>query len=161
MDFSKTTRDDITYSVPAKMPGWAKKFLEAYATNGEIRVACKYANISRQTHYKNLRDNPIYREAVEQVEDQIGGLLEDLAVERVRDGQLVLYQGEPVEVDGKFLREYDTQLHCTLLKRFRPNHYRDRASIDIAGELAISDALNEARARVITLEQNDRTGTEG
>lgn len=143
------------------MPRWAKRFLESYAANGSIIQACKYAGIARGTHYIHMNENPVYRAAVEQTEEQVGGMLEDLAVERVCAGKLVLYQGEPVEVNGEFLRDYDTQLHCTLLKRFRPGLYRERLSAEISGDISISDALSEARARVITLKRNDGTGTEG
>jgi hypothetical protein len=146
---------------PDKLPKWAGKLLEAYAECGQVNTACAVADISREQHYWHLRNTPVYRAAFEQTEAEIGQMLEDLAVQRVREGKVVTFQGEPVVVDGEYLRDYDTQLHQTLLKRFKPAAYRERASLEVSGEISISEALSEARNRVITLERNDRTGTEG
>lgn len=135
------------------MPAWAGRFLEAYAECGQVTQACAVANISRGTHYDHLKNNPAYCAAFDETEAQVGQMLEDLAVQRVREGKLVLFQGEPVAVNGEYLRDYDTQLHTTLLKRFKPAAYRDRASVDVAGEINISEALQAAHARVIALER--------
>ena len=166
MDFSKTSSVDIVDTIPARMPSWAKRFLQSYAANGDVKAACKYAGVSREAHYKNLRGNPVYRAAVQQTEEEVAQMLEDLAVERVRDGvrQLVLFQGEPVIVDGERLYEveYNTQLHLALLKRFKPEAYRERT--EVSGTIDLVDRLTQARARLIALnrERNDPTsGTAG
>lgn len=137
------------------MPSWAKKFLESYAANGSVKDACKYAGVSREAHYKNLRNNPVYAAAVQETEEKVAQLLEDLAVERVRDGvrTLVLFQGEPVKVKGELVYEvdYNVQLHQLLLKRFRPQQYRERASLDVSGEIDLVTALSDARNRMIAI----------
>lgn len=137
------------------MPGWAPRFLKAYAACGEVKTACAAANIARCTHYDHLKNNALYRGAVEVTEEQVGGMLEDLAVERVREGRLVLYQGAPVEVNGEFLREYDTALHITLLKRFKPA-YRERVAAEVSGSIDLVTALTQARNRMVTIDGNTR-----
>jgi hypothetical protein len=99
------------------------------------------AKISFVVHYRRLQSDPTYRAAFEEAEQQAAQQLEDAVYDYAVDG--------------------DVQAALALLKRFRPELYRERASIDITGEITIRDALNEARARVIALEQNDRTGTQG
>jgi hypothetical protein len=114
-------------------------FISAYLTCGRVGPACEKAGITRLAHYKLLDTDPEYRAAFEAAGKHVGQILEDEAVRRSMKG--------------------DTPLLLALLKRFRPELYRERASIDITGEVTIRDALNEARARVIALERNDRTGT--
>ena len=148
MDIQETKTTYIVDTKPVKMPLWAPRFLKAYASCGSVKTACGVANIARQTHYDAMKENPLYKAAFEATDEQVGGMLEDLAVERVCEGNLVLYQGEPVVVNGVFLREYDTPLHVTLLKRFKPDVYRDRASVDVSGSIDLVERIKAAEQRL-------------
>lgn len=115
--------------------------LESYAGHGRLLRACEAAGIGFNVHYRRLQSDPVYRAAFEEAEQAVAQSLED----KVHDWAM----------------EDDLQAAVVLLKRFRPQLYRDRASIDVTGEISISEALTEARSRVIELERNDRTGTQG
>ncbi|HKD45164.1 MAG TPA: hypothetical protein VKD24_05860 [Candidatus Angelobacter sp.] len=135
-----------------------RAFLDAYAQTGRVKHACKIAGIAFKTHYRKLQSDPAYRTAFEQAEQQVGQILEDLAVERVREGnrRLVLYQGEPVTVNGEFLYEveYDHHLHHVLLKRFKREAYKERIEQQISGEITIADRIGTARKRVLELNRS-------
>jgi hypothetical protein len=150
-------------SQPARKATVAKlrRFLDAYTETGYVNQSCETAGIARTTHYHKLKTDPAYQRAFEEAQEQVGQMLEDLAVQRVRDGnrRLVLYQGEPVTVNGELLYEveYDSHLHHILLKRFKREEYRERASVDVTADVSLADRLTEARARMIMLPN----GTEG
>jgi hypothetical protein len=86
-------------------------------------------------------------------------MLEGLAVQRVREGtrKLVLYQGESVIVNGALLYEtaYDTHLHTTLLKRFKPEAYRERVSAEVSGTISLVDRMTAAVERVRLMRRNE------
>lgn len=99
-------------------------FLEAYAGCGSVTTAAKVAGESREAHYKRLKSDAEYRATFEELEYRVGQDLEDLAVDRVRNGikRQLFHNGKPIKTkNGHLVYEvhYDTQLHITLLKRFR------------------------------------------
>lgn len=159
MDLQEATSTYVMDTKPVKMPLWAPRFLKAFASCGVVTKACKAAKIVRQTHYDAMKENPLYRAAFEATEERVGDMLEDLAVERVCEGRLVLYQGEPVEVNGGFLREYDTPLHITLLKRFKPAAYREHASLEVSGTINLAERMKAAEQRLLAMKRD--TGTTG
>jgi len=158
-DVANVAQNDIL-SRPAhqKTLGRMQKFVDAYRQTGVIRTAAEMARISARTHYRKLREDPVYRVAFEQAEEEVGGLLEDLAVERVREGnrRLVLYQGQPVTVNGEFLYEveYDHHLHHVLLKRFKRELYKERVEQQISGEITIVARIGAARKRVLEMNRS-------
>jgi hypothetical protein len=118
-----------------------KVFLDHYSKHGRVLQACEASGINFKTHYRHLQSDPEYRLAVEEAEQQAAQAVED----RVYDMAL----------------DNDLQASLVILRRFRPSLYRDRASIDVTADISISEALSAARQRVITIESNERTGTEG
>lgn len=116
--------------------------LEHYAQHGRVLPACKAAGIDFSVHYRRVQNDPVYRAAFEEAEQAAAQHLEDKVYDWAEDGEL--------------------QAALILLKRFRPQQYRERSSIDVNATISVADMLTEARSRVITLPPpNDRTGTEG
>ena len=118
------------------MPLWAGKLFKAYATGGQIGDACVEAGITRQAHLKQLKNNPAYSSAFEEIRLEAGWVFEDLLVRRVLDG------------------EYDFQAHHVLLKRFLPEVYRERTSLEVSGSIDLVSALTQARQRMIVVDAN-------
>ena len=106
------------------------KFLQVYAECGSVSQAAETAGITRETHYKKLREDEAYRAAFGLAEQAAAQSLEDLAVERVRD------------------LTYDYQMHLALLKRFRPELYKDRVANDTTVTVNLADRLEAARKRL-------------
>ena len=106
------------------------KFLQLYSQSGNVTQACAAACITRETHYRKLREDEAYRAAFAEAEAAAGQHLEDLAVQRVEDGT------------------YDYQMHLALLKRFRPELYRERTSVDTNITVNLADRLEAARKRL-------------
>ena len=115
-------------------------FLEEYAKHGRLLRACKTAGLDFSIHYDRLKTDAIYREAFEVAEQRAAQDVEDRVYGWAMDD--------------------DLQAAVVLLKRFRPQLYRERISAEITGDITISDMLIEARQRLIGI-PNDRTGTEG
>jgi hypothetical protein len=135
-----------------------RRLIDVYAQTGCVNQSCEVAGVARSTFYHKLQTDAAYQRAFEQAQEQVGQMLEDLAVERVREGnrRLVLYQGEPVTVNGEFLYEveYDTHLHHVLLKRFRRELYKERVEQQISGEITIVERIGAARKRVLEMNRS-------
>ena len=116
-------------STPARL----RVFLEAYAKTGRVNRACEAAGIAHKTHYRRLECDPVYRRAFEQAAEQVGQMLEDAAVDRALNG--------------------DSHLLLALLKRFRPDAYRERVSADIS--ISLVDRMTAAVERVRMLRRHD------
>jgi hypothetical protein len=111
-------------------------FLATYAKTGRLRRACEVAGIAWNTHYRKLKDDPTYREAFERVESEVGQLLEDAAVEQALAG--------------------DSHLLLALLKRFRPELYRERVSAELSGTIdlvSLVERMKAGRARLLRMER--------
>lgn len=126
-----------------RMPPWAGKLFKAYATSGKISSACEAAGVSKQAHFKQLKNNPAYLTAFEEIRIEAGWVFEDLLVQRVLDG------------------EYDFQAHHVLLKRFLPEAYRDRASVEVSGSVDLAIALAQARSRMVVIDADTDTRKAG
>lgn len=94
----------------------------AYRETGSIAAAARSAGVHRTQHYYWLQD-PDYAKAFKATEEEAGQVIEDEAVRRAVEGVLkpVYYQGEVV---GR-IREYSDTLLLALLRRFRPDMYRE------------------------------------
>ena len=156
---NQTENREIT-SQPVRKGTVAKlrRFIQAYAESGCVNHSCEVAGIGRATHYHKLKSDPAYQRAFEEAQEQVGQMLEDLAVERVREGnrRLVLFQGRPVTVDGQYLYEVecDTHLHHVLLKRFKREAYKERVEQQISGEITIVERIGAARKRVLEMNRS-------
>jgi hypothetical protein len=111
-----------------------RTFIDTYAKTGRVNRACEVAHIAHKTHYRKLED-PVYRQAFEKAEQQVGQMLEDTAVERALDG--------------------DNHLLLALLKRFRPEAYRERVSAEVSGTISLVDRMTAAVERVRLMRRNE------
>jgi hypothetical protein len=130
------TKSEEILSTPAHKTTAARMraFLDAYAKTGRVNRACEIARITRKTHYRKLED-PIYRAAFDRAAEQVGQMLEDTAVERALDG--------------------DNHLLLALLKRFRPEAYRERVSTEVSGTISLVDRMTAAVERVRLMRRNE------
>ena len=92
---------------PAERP-----FLDAYADCGNVRAAAAAIGIDHKLHYRALKSDPEYRATFESLGDRVGQELEDLAVDRVRNGfkQQLFHKGKPIKAKNGHLvykTEYD------------------------------------------------------
>jgi hypothetical protein len=141
-------------------PSRKRAFLDAYAECGSVTAAAQVAGINRRMHYRQLESDAEYRKGFESLQDRIGQELEDLAVERVRNGfkRLLLHRGKPIKMkNGHLLYEtdYDTQLHITMLKRFRPKLYREHIVQEHSGSINLVERLEAARARLLEIRRKE------
>jgi hypothetical protein len=148
-----------------RTPFRKRVFLEAYSGLGNVRAAAKAAGISREAHYKWLESDAEYRKAFEALADRVGHELEDLAVDRVRNGvkRQLFRNGKPIKTkNGHLVYEvhFDTQLHIAMLKRFRPKLYREHVLQEHSGSINIVERLEAARARLLAIkhEEDDKAG---
>ena len=123
------------------------KFLNYYIECGTISKAAKKAGLTRQAHYKWLKDDEkgTYRRAFESAEKMAADLLEEEAFRRAVEGdiQVVYYKGEEV---GR-RRVYSDQLLSLLLKGKKPQ-YRENVEINNNVSVELSDAVSAAQARI-------------
>src|SRR5262245_11506215 len=111
--------------------GKLKVFLEHYIKNGRIIKACEAAGMAFDTHYRLLRTDADYRAAFEEAEQGAAQQIEDALFSKAVEG--------------------DVQAAQILLKRFRPDAYRERVSADITVTLDLAQRLTTARARLLEM----------
>lgn len=150
--------------MPRKPDVNAKKraFLAAFGVTCSIKAAAAAAKVTREDHHGWLKD-PVYRAAWETRQDEAAQALEDEAVRRAYEGvkRVLYYKGKPIRTGrGRNARiayetQYDSQLLITLLKRFRPNLYRERTETQVTGSVEIIDRLQSARKRLIEMQRNE------
>ena len=141
-------------------PSRKAQFLEAYADCGNVRAAAAAIGIDHKLHYRALKSDPEYRATFESLGDRVGQELEDLAVDRVRNGfkQQLFHKGKPIKAKNGHLvykTEYDTQLHITMLKRFRPLLYREHVVQEHTGSINLVERLESARARLVAIKKEE------
>jgi hypothetical protein len=88
-----------------------RRFLEAYAENGNVTLSAQAAGVFRTTHYDWLEADPEYAAAFHQAEEESADRLEKIARDRAAAGS-------------------DTLL-IFLLKGIRPDKYADRLKVDL------------------------------
>jgi hypothetical protein len=148
--------------MPAKKttPSRKTQFLEAYAGSGNVTAAAATVGIDPNLHYRALKSDPEYRATFEALGDRVGQELEDLAVDRVRYGfkRQLFHKGKPIKTkNGHLVYEvdFDTQLHITMLKRFRPKLYREHVVQEHTGSINLVERLEAARARLIAIKREE------
>lgn len=134
--------------VAKKKRGVSKQtaFLAAFVTTASVTKAAKAAKVDRALHYRWLDEDPAYAKQFDAAKEQAAQVLEDEAIRRAYEGieEPLVYQGQftykekynpatgKTEKYGKPLaiRKYSDGLLQFLLKGFRPEKYRDRASVE-------------------------------
>jgi|SRR6187455_215513 len=148
--------------MPAKAstPSRKARFLDTYAGSGNVTAAAAAIGINKNLHYRALKTDAEYRATFEELADRVGQELEDLAVDRVRYGfkRQLFHKGKPIKSkNGHLVYEvdFDTQLHITLLKRFRPKLYREHVVQEHTGSINLVERLEAARARLIAIKREE------
>lgn len=100
-----------------------RAFLAAYSETGNVVKSCAAVGIERRTHYNWRREDPVYAKLVEEAFAEFADHLEAEAIRRAYEGV-----DEPITVAGEktIVRKYDTTLLIFLLKRAKPEQYRER-----------------------------------
>jgi len=125
----------LTVPVKSKTPNRLRVLLDVYSKTGKLLDACAQAGCGHNTHYRMMEKDPAYRAAFDAAERQAVQRLEDTAYERAMAG--------------------DNTLLVVLLKRFKPEHYRERASVDVTLTVNLAERLTQARNRLIALERGE------
>lgn len=139
-----------------------RAFLKAFRGTLSMKAAADAVKINLQAHYNWLRSDEIYRRAWEEVYEEAAQFLEDEAVRRAYQGvkRALYYKGAPMRTGrGKNARPafetlYSDTLLLALLKRFKPNEYRERVQTEITGTIEIADRLQAARKRLVEMRAN-------
>lgn len=147
----------------SKLKPKQRAFLAAYAKCGGIGKAAEAVGIDRRTHNDWMENDPNYPAAFADAQNAIGDWLEQLAVDRVTNGvkRQLWYKNKPLRLGRNFVYEtsYDTGMHMGMLKRFRPNEYRDRTITEHTGTINIAERLSAARQRVAQPQPKDEPST--
>jgi hypothetical protein len=105
-----------------------------------------------------MRESEPYRRASQEAQEEIGSLVEDTLVTRAIFGtqELVLHQGEPVEVAGKLLYRttFSDALLALLIRKLKPE-YKDKVGIEHSGTIDIAERMIAARKRLIEMRSRE------
>ena len=120
-------------------------FLNALVEVGTIKDAAAKADISRQTHYRWLKEDQDYADAYAEAYRQAGDILEEEAWRRAVEGdtRVVYYKGE--KIDERRVRS--DELLALLLKGRKPM-YRETQKVEVNNNISVADELAKARRRV-------------
>ena len=140
-----------------------KAIPDLYGALPSLKSAAAAAKVDVKDHYKWLKEDPNYRKSWDEVQEAAAQSVEDEAVRRAMEGvqRPVMYRGKPVRTgrgrSSRILYEttYSDQLLLALLKRFRPQLYREHVMTEHSGSVEIIDRLQSARARLIEMSKND------
>lgn len=105
------------------------EFLDALRDTGNITIACRACNISRQAAYDARINDPDFADRWDDAIHHATEILEYECRRRALEGFL-----EPVYYAGKqvgTIRKFSDTLAIFLLKAARPQKYRDNVSIDV------------------------------
>lgn len=125
-----------------------RAFLSAFGKTGNISLACRSANIVRQTHYNWLERFPKYAAKFALAEEEAADYLELEARRRAMDGidEPVIYQGELMGQKVEYndtpeknhfipltVKKYSDTLLIFLLKGARPQKFRENHRHEVSG----------------------------
>jgi hypothetical protein len=143
-------------------------FLAAFAATGSVKEAAAAAGVYEKTPYRWVKDDAVYRAALEGIEEDVGQTLENEAIRRAHEGvaRPVMYKGKPVRTGRGNSRilyetEYSDQLLLALLKRFRPALYRERTQTEVTGSIDLVDRMQAARRRLVEMKRDDGSTATG
>jgi hypothetical protein len=140
-----------------------QRFLEVYATCGNIAVAARQAQVDRTRHYAWLED-PEYRRKFEDAREDACDLMVAEARRRAMDGweEPVVFQGRlqyQRDAKGKLtdipltIRKYDSTLLMFLIKGMRPEVYRDNYKADLTVSGNVTTQQRDPDLSRLTLEE--------
>jgi hypothetical protein len=112
-----SANESSTQLVPSRartrLGKWHETFLETLRRVPNITLACKAAGVSRRTAYDHREQRPAFREAWDEA------LAKSVDAVETRAWQMAM--------------EGDSRLIEFILKAHRPEKYRDRAEVAVAG----------------------------
>jgi Helix-turn-helix domain len=106
-----------------------ERFLDAYASTGNLSAAARLAGVNRTTVYQWEEHDETFAAAFREAGIQATEALEREAWRRAKDGI-----PEPVFQHGKLvgtIQRYSDQLLMFLLKARAPERYRDRVDVSV------------------------------
>ena len=68
---------------------WQDKFCEAFAQEGNLQTAADVANVSRQTVYNRLNDDPAFRKKHDEAQARFCARHERILIKHSEDGNLI------------------------------------------------------------------------
>lgn len=119
-------------STPAWHDSEAKyqKLIEHYANNGKLLRACEAAGIDHSSHWRRMRNDPVYRAAIEEAGQQSAQEVEDTVFGLALEGE--------------------QWAAMAILRRFRPEQYRaEHAAVEVTIDLG--QRIQEGHQRVIEM----------
>lgn len=113
---------------------WKDKFLYQYATTGSIRLACEYADISRQRLDQIKKEDPDFVVMMQYAKDDYNDSIEQEIVRRGKEGidEPLVHQGY---LTGQYIKRYSDQLLLAKAKaemaKYRENN-QNTVNVNIA-----------------------------
>ena len=101
--------------------------IDHYAKTGRLIRACETAGIDYTAHWRRMQSDPKYRAAIEEAEQSVAQEVEDSVYDMAIAGE--------------------GWAATLLLRRFRPQHYRERAAVEISVDLV--DRMKAADERLV------------
>lgn len=99
------------------------RVLDEYRSTGSVRGVCQRLGVSKNSFYRWLSTNVLFRQHYEAMREAVADVLEAVMLDRAINGtrRAVYHQGKKVGWE----REYDTKLQTFMLKRFRSEYAGD------------------------------------
>lgn len=113
-----------------------RAFLVGYVRSCGTFAASQVSGVSRQAHYGWLRRDALYRKVFEQAQMIVADAVEEEVWRRAFEGYEtpVLYRGKITD----YYKTYSDTLAMFMLKKFRPEVYRDSADAPFEGPTHIN-----------------------
>lgn len=111
-----------------------RAFLAAFSECGNITQAAELADIDRTSHYRWVKEDPVYAAAFADAEEAAADRLEQEARRRAVEGV-----EEPVFHKGKVVgtvRKYSDTLLIFLLNGAKPEKYKQRTQTEHTGKIS-------------------------
>jgi hypothetical protein len=136
-------------------------FLAAFTKTLQLTAAAKASGVDLSTHYKWLKDDPQYCIDYEKARNDVAQRCEDVAIAHACDGvkKTLYYRGRPIHI-GKtrthaYVVEYDHSLLLNVLRRLRPDDWRERVDTHVTGSLDLVEFLHEGRKRLQEMKRDE------
>lgn len=130
------------------------KFIATVVATDNLSAACRAVGISRTTLSRHLQEDPDFAQALQQARDEAADELEGIVRARAIHGtpKRLWYKGEPVidpETGEQAVEvEYNVVRELAMLKAAKPMRYRDRADVNVTGQVEVNFTAAEIVERV-------------
>lgn len=142
--------------------------LDEFRASGSVRAVCKRLGVSKNSFYRWLSTNVLFRQHYEAMRDAVADVLEAVMLDRAINGtrRAVYHQGKRIGWE----REWDTKLQTYILQRFRPEYANDGnhrlmgpsepsepvsgVVVNVSGDAVV--AIDDRRARLLALIDAER-----